>query len=70
VDWRDRIVAHPDVLVGKAVIMGTRTAGHADRAGTRCAVQGQRTVSRRQLAAKLDVKPPVIAKLAALALCS
>lgn len=23
-DWRSRIVAHPDVLVGKAVIRGTR----------------------------------------------
>lgn len=23
-DWRDRIVAHPDVLVGKPVIKGTR----------------------------------------------
>jgi uncharacterized protein (DUF433 family) len=23
-DWRDRIVAHPDLLVGKPVIKGTR----------------------------------------------
>jgi uncharacterized protein (DUF433 family) len=23
-DWRDRVVAHPDVLVGKPVIKGTR----------------------------------------------